>query len=146
MVDVENHQQSLAPAVRLALNADFPNPHAREHMALARLLAEVFAASHLLNDELLAFHGAEHFGGHVRALHVRCAELRVAIAADSQYAIERNLLARRHVAVRDQNFLTFFNSMLVASVTNDRVHVCTLMNSVSRRGAEIAEKKNTNLH
>ena len=52
-------------------------------------------------------------------------QLRVAIAADGQYAIERNLLARRHIAVRNQQLLALFDSMLAASVTNDRVHVYT---------------------
>src|SRR3954451_25148942 len=108
-------------------------------MPLTCLLAEVFAAAHLLDDQLHALHGAKHFGRYGRALNVRSSELRIAVAADSQYAIERNLLAGRHVAVRDQNFLTFFDSVLVASVTNDRVHVYTFKNSVSRRGAEIAE-------
>jgi hypothetical protein len=86
-------------------------------MPLACFAAEVFAAAHLLDDKLLALLGADDFGGNIRTFDMRSAELRVAITSDGQYAIERNLLASRHVAVRDQHFLTFFDSMLAASVT-----------------------------
>src|SRR5262249_33942906 len=62
-------------------HAYLADPHACEHMPLAGLAAEILAAAHLLDDELLALYGPEHLGRYVRALHMRSAQLRVAFAA-----------------------------------------------------------------
>ena len=136
----------LEPCARAALDTNLSNPHARIHVPLARFAAEVFAAAQLLDDELLALLGADHFGRDIRAAHEWRAEFGVALAANGQYAVERDHLARRHVAVIDDHFLAFLDFILVVSVADDRVHVCTRNDSVSRKGAESAEAANINLH
>src|SRR5689334_21948120 len=70
------------------LNANLPNLHPREDVPLTRFLAEVLAAAHFLDDELLALFGANHFGGDGRTLHERRAKLRIAGTTDGQDGFE----------------------------------------------------------
>src|SRR5689334_8971530 len=104
------------------LDADLSNLHPREDVPFARLLAEVLAATHFLDDELLALFGTDHFGSDGRAFHQRRAKFRIARTADCQDRFEIELSAGRHIPIADKNFLPFFNSVLAASVTNDGVH------------------------
>src|SRR6185295_16756025 len=95
-----------------------------------RLAAEVFAAAHLLDDELLTLFGADDFGSDRCALQQGRTELRVAVAADGQHGIERELLSGWNIAVVNDHFLAFFDFVLMATVTNDGVH-----DSLSRSGS-----------
>src|SRR5262249_51385620 len=125
---------------RKVLDANLPNPNARIYVPLARLLAEVFATSHLLDDKFLALLRPDHFGRYVCPLHERAAEFGIAVATHRQHAIKRNLPARRHVAVVDDEFLAFFDSVLAASVGNDRVHGLTRSCDYSHRFWQLLER------
>src|SRR5262245_40191196 len=105
------------------LARDFANADAGIHLAVAGAAAEVFAAAHLLDVELVAHLLADDFGGDRGPGYLWLADLDAALAGDEQHCVEGERIAFLGAVTEvDLDLVAGGNFVLAAVGGNDGVH------------------------
>ena len=96
-------------------------------MAVAIAAAIMFTTTLLENDQMRPAGLLFDFANNSGTSNQGSADLHICTAADHQYLVEMNVIARNTFELFDQNFIVCGNAILLAACLNDCVHVFSLL-------------------